>query len=585
MPSIIFVQTKKTPGEPSAFDPTGDAGSAEIVVQIEPGATILDAARQAKIDLETPCNAIGSCGKCKVQITHPEERNHIKKCGVHLLSEDEIAQGIVLACQTAVYEDITVLVKDYKDENKHLRILSEGGSFEYNKRPFITKEFQGHKTLVYGNGVLIGTEDGDTTGAVYGLAVDIGTTTIVAGLIDLKNGQTLILDSALNPQSAYAQDVLSRIHFAGKGDGLAILYRAFIETLRTMIANLTRTAGINGAHIYEAVYSGNTAMLHLACNVDPSSLGKYPYTPKITGGCEVAAEALGIAPFGVIYLPPVISAYVGADITSGILSSRLVDKKGVTLFIDIGTNGEMVLAKDGVLAASSTAAGPAFEGMNISCGMRASLGALESFSIEEDGSVSYQVISDSTGGDNAGNESNFVSGICGSGLLDLAGELVRCGVIDKSGRFVPPEKGAYPDTLKARMGKLEGKNTFFITDTVYLSQKDIRQIQLAKGAMRCGIEMLLTHFSLRPVDVDAVVIAGSFGYHLNEASLINISLLPAAFVGKVHFAGNTSLSGGIALLMNTAFRDEMKELVTQVDHVELSRDAQFEELFIKYMEL
>jgi uncharacterized 2Fe-2S/4Fe-4S cluster protein (DUF4445 family) len=382
----------------------------------------------------------------------------------------------------------------------------------------------------------------------------------------------------LNPQAAYAQDVLGRIHFASKDDGLAVLYNAFTDVLNTMILTLTQKTGVKSEHIYEAVYSGNTTMLHIASNTDPYSLGQFPYTPNLFGAEHLSAKDLTISPFGLIWLPPIISAYVGADITSGILSSALDKKRGTTVFIDIGTNGEMVLAKDGRLAASSTAAGPAFEGMNISCGMRASQGAIESFSIA-DGVVSFQVI-----GDNSDWEGErAITGICGSGLLDIAGELVRTGLIGKNGRFIKPENGNNAPALVNRIRLHEGKNAFFITDDVYLNQKDIRQIQLAKGAIRCGIEMLLAHFNMTADDVDTLEIAGSFGYHLDEASLLNIGLLPPAFAGKTAFVGNTSMSGATAFLLNISFRSQMAELVNDIDVVELANDESFEKKFIKYL--
>jgi uncharacterized 2Fe-2S/4Fe-4S cluster protein (DUF4445 family) len=400
--------------------------------------------------------------------------------------------------------------------------------------------------------------------------------------VDIQSGTTLASESTLNPQSNYAQEVLGRVHFAGKEDGLSVLYHAFVDILNNMIAGLTKKAGTESRYIYEVVYSGNTTMLHLACNTDPSSIGRFPYTYKISGACHVRDANVYVSPLAIIYLPPVISAYVGADIVSGILVTNCANKKGITLFIDIGTNGEMALAKDGMIAASSTAAGPAFEGMNISCGMRASSGAIEAFTMKDDGSCSFKVIG--TAADEGGNGGGAEAvGICGSGLLDIAGELVRSGVIDKNGRFVPPEKGSYSHVLKERMKPMEGKNAFFITDTVYLTQKDIRQIQLAKGAVRCGIEMLLSRFDIAAESVNEVIISGSFGYHLNEASLINIGLLPPQFAGKISFAGNTSLSGAVAFLLNVSFREAMKKTAAGVDKVELAQDAGFERTFIKYM--
>lgn len=560
-----------------------------VSVHAEEGASILQAARLGGVDIETPCGGEGNCGKCGVTIAGSNET--------------------VLACRTKARDGDVYLAPDYEAGNKSLRILSERLSFEYEKEPFITKKYEDGKTYVYGGGRLLGSEEGDSTDALYGLAVDIGTTTIVAELIDIRRGQALATESALNPQARYAQDVIGRIHFAGKENGLVTLYGDFVDVLNRLIAALVRKAGIESKYIYEAVYSGNTTMLHLACNVDPSSLGPYPYTPQITGGLHVRDGAVNISPFAPIYLPPVISAWVGADITSGILATELERKSGVTLFVDIGTNGEMVLAKDGRLAATSTAAGPAFEGMNIACGMRASAGAIEAFSIEEDGALSFRLIAGQPAPDirsavasrtplHTCHEAGFrdvaaertfgtgwPAGICGSGLIDIAGELVRTGVINKRGRLAPPETGAGAGaaTLAARVRPVDEKPAFFITEEVYIGQKDVRQIQLAKSAIRCGIELLLARFGNVPADVDRVIIAGSFGYHLNEKSLINIGMLPPQFAGKVSFAGNTSLGGAAALLVSAPLRERVKGIAAGVEKVELAMDAGFESAFIEYM--
>ncbi|MGN1074154.1 MAG: ASKHA domain-containing protein, partial [Eubacteriales bacterium] len=259
----------------------------------------------------------------------------------------------------------------------------------------------------------------------------------------------------------------------------------------------------------------------------------------------------------------------GPDITSGVLASQLEKKKGTTLFIDIGTNGEMVIAKDGSLSATSTAAGPAFEGMNITCGMRAGRGALELFEVGDDGGIRTHTIGDTA-----------ATGICGSGLLDIVGELVRTGVIGANGKFVTPEKGSYPENLKKHMVLLEGKPAFQAVDGVYLTQKDIRQVQLAKGAVRAGIEALLLSQNVRAEDVDLVEIAGSFGYHLRAKSLIHIGLLPREFEGKVDFVGNTSKSGGKAFLLNTDLRRHMETLAGKIEGVELSNREGFDRLFL-----
>ncbi|MDR3233738.1 MAG: ASKHA domain-containing protein [Planctomycetaceae bacterium] len=514
----------------------------EKEIAVPHGTTVLEAARQLYITLESPCNGIGTCGKCKIKIN----------------------SETFLACRTHITQNITVVTENKEIENKTLKILAEGKSFSYPLQPFITKNFDGEKTHICGGDKHLGTETGNTANLLYGVSVDIGTTTLVTAIINLINGKEEASESRLNPQSAYAQDVLSRIHFAGSDDGLATLQKTLTEALNTMFAETAAKAGISTEHIYEAVYSGNTAMLHLACGVNPKPLGMYPYISQINGGEYVAAAdlSLNISPWGIVYLPPIISSFVGADITSGVLVSQLFERKETILFIDIGTNGEIVLAKNGSLAATSAAAGPAFEGMNIVCGMRAGNGAVESFHISGGGSISFQVI---------GNVP--AAGICGSGLLDITGELVRTGIIGRNGRFSVTEKSE-------QLREKEGKKAFFITDDVYLTQNDVRQIQLAKGAIRSGIESLLTALDLTADEIQLVEIAGSFGYHLNEKSLLDIGLLPAALKGKVRFVGNTAQSGGIAFLLNKEFREKMSTAVTEIKKIELANDEGFEKLFV-----
>ncbi|MDR2782647.1 MAG: ASKHA domain-containing protein [Treponema sp.] len=536
MPHIVFLHEKKS-------------------VQVNEKVTILEAARQANVVIESPCNASGVCGKCKVKTS----------------------SGYVLACQSIVNGDIEVETKDYTKENNSMKILVRGKSFQYDHKPYILKKVQTEnetvRTEVYGGENLLGVENGDTAGDIYAIALDIGTTTLAAALVDIQSGEQLDTAAELNPQTVYAQDILSRIHFASNDEGLRTLFAVFIDCLNKMINTMVSRAKIERTHIYEIAFSGNTAMLHLATKTNPRLLGQYPYTSEISGGTCISAGTLGIAvsPFGLVYLPPIISAYIGADISSGILASRLDKAEGTVLFIDIGTNGEIALAAGGKIAASSTAAGPAFEGMNISCGMRASRGALESFSIH-DGKVSFTVIG---GGD--------AVGICGSGLLDMAGELLAAGVIAPNGRFVQPENGSYGEELKSRMRDKDGKKAFFVTQDVFLAQKDIRQIQLAKSAIRTGIELLLAHFNLSARDITAVEIAGSFGYHLREQSLLAIGLLPKEFAGKVYFSGNTSLSGAEAFLLNRDFMDKMQNLVKRIDTVELAKHENFDRIFVKYM--
>jgi uncharacterized 2Fe-2S/4Fe-4S cluster protein (DUF4445 family) len=376
--------------------------------------------------------------------------------------------------------------------------------------------------------------------------------------------------SSLNPQAVHAQDVLSRIKMGSKPAGLQKLHAELIEEISRQTTQLAFKFGVALKNIYEAVFSGNTTMLHLATRTDPASLGKYPYTLSLSGGQHVKAHDidLGISPHGLVYLPPIFSAYVGADITAGILSTRLAEQPGVVLLVDIGTNGEMVLSVDGRLTATSTAAGPAFEGMNIACGMRASRGAVELVALGEDG-IRVETIA---GGDPVG--------ICGSGLLDVVGELASKGGLDKSGRF--QNNGAsHGHPWRDQWETLDGKPVFRIAGPVYLTQKDVRQVQLAKGAIRTGIEMLLKAAGIEAARVDRVLIAGSFGFHLRTASLIHLGLLPKEFDDRVEFVGNTSKSGAEAFLLNRDAREEMKQAVAQVEVLELANDPAFEKSFIQ----
>jgi uncharacterized 2Fe-2S/4Fe-4S cluster protein (DUF4445 family) len=539
------------------------------VVSMAEGATLLAAARQAGVFIDTPCDGAGTCGKCRVKIP-AAHRQYLREAPHDWLTQAERTEGWVLACQCTVHGDLQV--EPGQGTEDELKILSEGQAVAVELNPWITKTFDVARaqTSVQAGGVTLVSEPGDTTRALFGAAVDIGTTTLVVALIDLRDGRELAVTSGLNPQARHAQDVLSRIKLGSQPEGLQLLHGELIAELNRLIAEAAAEAQVPIQNIYEAVFSGNTTMLHLATGTNPASLGKYPYTPARPCGESLRAAEVGlaIAPDGQVYLPPIMSAYVGADITSGILAAKLAALRGVTLFVDIGTNGEMVLAVNGELTATSTAAGPAFEGMNIACGMRASRGAIELVSLAGD-RVEIKTIANAA-----------PVGLCGSGLLDAVGELAAHGVVDKNGRF--RVNGALPDRpWKDRVGLLDGKPVFHIADPVYLSQKDVRQVQLAKAAVRAGIEIMLRANGLTAAQVDRVLIAGSFGFHLRTASLIHLGLLPREFKDRVEFVGNTSKTGARAFLLNRRLREELKKLVRQVRVLELANDPAFEKTFVK----
>jgi uncharacterized 2Fe-2S/4Fe-4S cluster protein (DUF4445 family) len=542
-------------------------------VDVDAGTTILAASRLAGVLIEAPCNGAGHCGKCAVRI-EPQDLDKLTIHAAHHLSVEQEKAGVVLACHAELHGDLTVQIPQ---RNEHdLKIITGGVSHTVEHHPFISKRYDqaNGDTIVLAGDRGLTREPGKTEADTYGVVVDIGTTTLAVGLIDLITGVEIVAKSALNPQTVYGQDVLSRIKFAAETNGITTLRSAIISELNQLIAAAATEAGIRRDNIYEVIFSGNSCMLHLATGVDPAPLGRLPFTPAIRGGNHLAAPACGldVAAEGLVWLPPIISAYVGADITAGIVAGELHKLAGVTLFIDIGTNGEMVLAQDGNLAATATAAGPAFEGMNISCGMRAAAGAIEAVTIHLSGEFEIKTIGGST-----------ATGICGSGLMDLTAELVRTGVIAKSGRFTDSMTGTLPASLADRLQKEAGKTSFRLTDTLIFTQNDVRQVQLAKGAIRAGIDLLLQAKGITPAAIDRVYIAGSFGYHLQEESLLTLGLLPREVAGKVTFLGNTAKSGGEMLLLNQKLRADLIDLVDQVDIVELAANPAFDRAFMEAM--
>lgn len=543
-----------------------------ITIPVSTGTRLIDAARAAGIRMETPCDGAGTCGKCKAKVG-ADAMLQLSGDARKSLTQAEREDGWILACQATVHGDLHVEMEACDSDG--LQILSDGQKIAVELNPWIRKSYDDatDRTSVLAGDTALIEEPGDTSAEMYGIAVDIGTTTLVTTLLDLRTGAELGVTSSLNPQAVHAQDVLSRIKMGSKPAGLHKLHAELIEEISRQTTQLAVKAGVALENIYEAVFSGNTTMLHLVTRTDPSSLGKYPYALSLSGGQHVNAREidLGISEHGIVYLPPIFSAYVGADITSGILSTRLAQQPGVVLLVDIGTNGEMALSVDGRLTATSTAAGPAFEGMNIACGMRASRGAVELVALDEHG-IRVETI--------AGSDA---VGICGSGLLDAVGELAAKGGLDKNGRF-QNNGTSHTQPWRDQWETLDGKPIFRIAGPVYLTQKDVRQVQLAKGAVRTGIEMLLKAAKIEAGQVDRVLIAGSFGFHLRTASLIHLGLLPKEFSNRVEFVGNTSKSGAEAFLLNRDAREEMKQIVTRVEVLELANDPAFEKSFIRSLQ-
>jgi uncharacterized 2Fe-2S/4Fe-4S cluster protein (DUF4445 family) len=539
----------------------------EIRVEMARGVTWLTAAHSAGVALESPCGGMGVCGKCLLELVSGDYAD---------IAADPLKTsvrrpppGYVFACQT-VAGKLDAEVRIIRGQTG-LQVHDEGDSIACAIAPRMLKRYDVGRgaTEVLADGRHLGWEPGDTRQALFGLAVDIGTTTLAVAVINLHDGRQLASFTGLNPQTRYAQDVLGRIHFASQPAGLETLRREVISAINQLAALACAQAGLEPDHIYETALSGNTCMAHLAAGVHPAALGRHPFIPEFRGHASFPAGHLGLlgATVGEAYFPPAISGYIGADIVAGIIAAGLARDTGVTLFVDIGTNGEIVLARHGEMFAASAAAGPAFEGMNISCGMRAAAGAIEYFHLQNDGSADIKTIGSAP-----------AQGICGSGLMDAVAELVRQGGVSPNGRFA-----SAGGIWEPRMERGGGKTRFRLAEKVFLTQKDIRQVQLAKAAIRAGIELLLDQAGIRAAEVEQTLIAGSFGYHLRERSLLDLGLLPPELAGRVRFAGNTSKSGARIFLLNQASREEAADLAGRVLCLNLADMPEFQKVFIAAM--
>jgi len=409
-----------------------------------------------------------------------------------------------------------------------------------------------------------------------GIAVDLGTTTLVLTLIDLQTGKELATSSAVNPQTRCGYDVMTRIARASTEEGLAELSTLISNGLNELVGKSCRASGTHPHEIVDAVIGGNTTMLQIAAAIDPSGLGKLPFTVGIRGGRTFTADSfrLNLNPQARIYLPPVAHAFVGSDISAGLLSIDFFKQKAPTLFIDMGTNGEMALIANGRMIVTSTAAGPAFEGMGITHGMFASPGAIEM--VWTNGKfLNIRTIDHAP-----------AKGICGSGIMDIMACLIRLEAVDSGGRLRNPHKEtAGQGLLSDRYELVDRIAAIKLTDTLSFTQKDIREFQLAKSAIQTGIEMLLSAAGVAVNQLERIVIAGAFGYHLRKESLQQIGIVPRGFKGEIYFAGNTCRTGCARLLVDATAREFLQDKMKQVTHLAIAEDPDFQSLFIQNLSL
>ncbi len=555
----------------------------DTTIDTAPKETLYEALARAGIYLDASCDGQGICGECRVRVEDPE---NVPPTPHETISDSEAKQGIRLACQLVPEQDMVVEVLSALSEDDSYLIL-EGDSFSGKER----RRQKSRSSAVCHSAVRVKGEnrryqmayqDGSPQPlAVWsddfspkGLAVDIGTTTVVASLVCLASGKELSTASALNPQIKTGHDVMTRIQKGSEAEGLQELKSLVEERIMRLAADVCRDAGADGREIVDMVIGGNTTMLELAAGVNPEPLGHMPFDVTLEGGKVYEAGMFVkdfINPAAKVYVPPLAHAFVGTDITAGLLAcTGFFEEDTRVLFVDIGTNAELALNLGERTLVTSTAAGPAFEGMGISSGKRAGIGAVEA--VETDGeSLRISTIGNTP-----------VQGICGSGIFDLVACLLQLGVVEPSGRMIrPSETDGLPPAIASAVCEIDEQPAFQYGEGVYFTQKDIRQVQLAKSPVRTAIDIFMKECA---ASLERVVLSGGFGHTLRPESLVRIGILPEELSEKVYFAGNTSLSGCRYLLTDVGRRRFLEEKLSAVEHLSLAERPDFMEAFIENSE-
>ncbi|MGQ0576280.1 MAG: ASKHA domain-containing protein [Pseudonocardia sp.] len=586
-------------------------------VRVPSGVTLFDAASWNGIAVDSTCGGHGTCRKCRMQVV--EGAVAISRLDPRAFGPEELRAGWRLACTAVAERDVTVdvppLVTRPKaatvgvgrqvilrpavqkrcvrldeptlaDQRTDLeRLLAALSDLELRadlravrNLPRALRAADFEVTAVVVDDVLVDVEPGDTSARRFGIAFDLGTTTVVATLLDLATGTPVAVASMLNPQQPFGADVITRIS-ATMTDPAALerLTALAHGCLHQLATEVCTGGGVEPGEVYEIALAGNATMTHLALGIDPEALGVAPFVmaSRSFEGLQAADLGVGVHPSARAYVFPALGAYVGGDIVAGALASGMDRDRRIRLFVDVGTNCEIVLAAGDRLLATAAPAGPAFEGAAIRCGMRAAPGAVEGVKISDD-DVALQVIGDVE-----------PIGLCGSGLVDAVASLVAAGLVDISGRLVAADAPGVPPGLAARL-RTVGKERVFVlhprgsdaADAVYLSQRDIRELQFGKAAIATGWRLLLEELGVAPGDVAQVLLAGSFGSYLAPAAAVRIGLVPDVSVLRIVSAGNVAGEGAKMALLSVRERAAAQALLEEVHYVELSDRPDFNDRFV-----
>lgn len=596
----------------------------DVLVEVAEGSTLKEAMNDAGLEFDFLCGGRGTCGKCRVKIskglTTPVTREQ------EMLQAKELDEGIRLACLTNVRNDLIVELPNQKKLQHNILMASDERAFQVE--PQLHKVFlevdkpsretqssdwrrlkeslvkQGYKdselesavsilrqmpdvlrgannritAVMYGNKVA-GIEGQDSTKTMLGMAFDIGTTTIVGYLLDLYSGKELSVVSTLNPQTTFGADVISRLTFAShEENGLIKLQDVVIEAINKLIAEAVQKASVTQNQIYGISIAGNTCMHHIFLGINPQSIAVSPYVPALSEPLILDASELklSINQAGKVFMLPNIAGFVGADTVAVLLSTELDQSADIKLVIDIGTNGEIALGSREKMVACSAAAGPAFEGAQISSGMRGAVGAIDHVYYRD--KLEYSVIG---GGEPLG--------ICGSALLDAVAGLVELGILNKRGKILAFEQLTNPAAyrFKENLIQFEGQGAFLLVGEgitghgrpIMITQSDIRELQMAKGAMAAGVRVLMETYGIQAQDIKEVLLAGAFGNYLNPHSACVIGLIPPELESKIRMIGNAAGTGAkLALLSLSEFR-RAKDIAEVVKFVELGSYPRFNSIF------
>ena len=596
-------------------------GGSERVVTSTRGTNLFHVLRDNGIYVDNSCGGNHTCGKCIVYIDSSDSFP-MSPSEERLLKLKNAEPGMRLACFIDVLQDMRVIIPaktlesqilvrgeayiqnidarvkrecavmkkpdiyDQRDDSVRLQGSLTGGSRDISmavlrKLPFLVSDNDKSVEAVTYKQEVVDIFSSKAPLPIFGIAVDIGTTTIAAYLLNLETGEQSDVFSALNPQKPYGADVITRIDYTvGEKNGLATLQHIITEELNRIIGSLCSRNKITRDSIYEVVVVGNNTMLHLLLGINCHNIARSPFNPVFTSEICLKAEKIGlhINEEGYLYTLPSVSSYVGADTVAAVLATGMHQDEKINLLIDIGTNGEIVLGNKDNMVCCSTAAGPAFEGGKITFGMGGVFGAIDHVNIEWENL--YTTI---------GNIEPV--GICGSGLVDTVAELLSCGIIDKKGRMRRIEKQAehigrekYPlAKLSERMVTHEGGTAFLLEEEtrIMLTQGDIRELQLAKAAIYSGIEILIDSMGIQTKEIEKVYLAGGFGNYLNIDSAIEIGLIPRELRQKVIPVGNGAGTGAKMALMSELVREEGSRIKMKMKHIDLSVSKLFQQRFIK----